>query len=107
MVRRIVVASVFALMLASAGAWRLPAKESETRWAFVENQTSDEFRLTYEETADGQKAKRQVPLYPGYMRRVDATALLGEVCAWRVPEMKPAEKVGCRILKPGDRWVIH
>ena len=105
--KRIAVAVGLALMVALAVAWNLPAKDKETHWAYVENQTNDEFRLIYEETASGQKVKRQVPLYAGSTRRVDATALQGELCAWRLPEMKPAEKVGCRTLRPGDHWVIH
>ena len=107
MKRRIAVAVGLALMVALAVAWHLPAKAKETHWAYVENQTSDEFRLTYEETVSGQKVKRQVPLWPGYTRNVDASALQGEVCVWRLPEMKPAEKMGCRTLRPGDHWVIH
>lgn len=105
--RRIAVAVGLALMVALAVAWNLPAKDKETRWAYVENQTDNEFRLNYEEMVSGQKYKRQTPLWPGWERRVDATALQSEVCAWRLPDNKPAEKVGCRTLRPGDHWVIH
>lgn len=107
MKKLIVLVSVVALMATLLAGWSLLAKDRETRWAYVENQTEEEFRLTYEETASGMKVKRQVPLWPGYTRRVDATLLQGEVCAWRLPEMKPAEKVACRTLRPGDHWVIH
>lgn len=104
---RIAVAVGLALMVALAVAWNLPASNKETRWAYVENQTDDEFRLTYEVTVSGQKMKRQEPLWPGFTSKVDAAALQGEVCAWRLPELKPAEKVECRTLRPGDHWVIH
>jgi hypothetical protein len=79
----------------------------ETRWAFVENQTNDTLTLAYEETINGQKAKSQVPLYSGQVRRLDTTSVKGEVCVWRADEYKPAEKLGCKTLSPGDHWVIH
>jgi hypothetical protein len=79
----------------------------ETRWAYVENQTNDTLTLAYESTVNGQKAKTQDPLYPGQVKRFDATIINGEVCVWRADELRPAEKLACRTLSPGDRWVIH
>ncbi len=96
------------MVLAVHVALSLRAQGKEDRWAYVENQTNGSIALRYDEVvAGGFKASTGVHVYPGETKRLDTTVIQGEVCAWGAEEYKPAEKIGCRTLRPGDRWVIH
>lgn len=101
----IALAAAIALVAALVSGPCVQAKDS--RWAYVENQTSDTVTLAYEETREGYRAKSRTPVYPGQVIRLDAATIEGEICAWRAYLAKPAEKVACRTLNPGDRWVIY
>ena len=85
------------------------AADQETRYAFVINQTNDILVLRYDEIISGNKAMSAVQIYAGETKRLDATKIDGDVCAWDAREgsMEPAKKLECRRLSPGDRWVIH
>ncbi len=87
----------------------LAAGDRETRYAFVTNQTSDIVVLRYDEIISGNKAKSAVQVYVGETKRLDTTKIEGEVCAWDAREgsLQPAQKIDCKRLQPGDRWVIH
>lgn len=96
--------ALFALLLAGL---QIGAANKQTRWAYVDNQTNDSLALAYDENIDGQTAKSRSVVYAGQMIRLDTTKLTGEVCAWRTPDLKPAEKIACRTLRPGDHWVVY
>ena len=87
----------------------LSAGEKETRYAFITNQTDNIIVLAYDETISGNKARSAVQVYVGETKRLDATKIDGEVCAWdsREGSLQPAQKIECRRLAPGDNWVIH
>jgi hypothetical protein len=85
------------------------AGDKETKYAFITNQTNDIVVLRYDEIISGNKAKSAVQIYVGETKRLDTTKVEGEVCAWDAREgsLQPAQKIDCKRLQPGDRWVIH
>lgn len=96
------------LLLALGASSLLGAADRETRWAYVENQTNSTIALRFDEVvAGGHRATTGVRVYAGENKKLDATTIQGEVCAWGAQEYKPAEQIGCRTLRPGDHWVIH
>jgi hypothetical protein len=100
--------AVLSLLLLLGVAMAAGSAAKETRWAYVENQTGDYIALRFTEVVPGgNKATTGIQVHPGETKRLDATAIDGEVCAWRAKELQPAEKIGCRTLRPGDRWVVR
>jgi hypothetical protein len=103
----VVSAAVLLLVTGLFAAWGVSAQDKDSRWAYVENQTGDGITLSYAEKVDGDAAKSQLPVLSGATVKLDTTVVKGEVCAWRMPPLKPAEKIGCRALSAGDHWVIR
>lgn len=103
------ISTLVVLSLVLGFASGLAAGEKETRYAFITNQTADIVVLRYDEIVSGNKAKSAVQIYVGETKRLDTTKLDGEVCAWDAREgsLQPAQKIDCKRLQPGDRWVIH
>lgn len=104
---RLVPRALFCLAVLILPALLLTAQERDSRPATVENQTSDVIILTYQESDGAYSSKNQVQLYPGERKRLNVSRIQGEVCAWGAKEYRPAEKIGCRTLRPGEYWVIH
>jgi len=102
-----VLAVVLLLAIGLAAVSGLSAQQGAARLAIVENQTGDGITLSYAETVGGSASKSQVPLRQGQTIQLDPAKLQGEVCAWKMPPLKVAEKIGCRTLKAGDHWVIR
>jgi len=103
----IVVTAVLLLAIGLSAVSGLSAQQGNARLAIVENQTGDGITLNYAETVSGTTSKSQVPLRQGQTIQLDPAKIQGEVCAWKMPALKVAEKIGCRTLKAGDHWVIR
>lgn len=104
---RLIAATLVGLAILLLPGLLLHGQGRDSRPATVENQTSDTIILTYQESDGAYSSKNQVQLYPGERKRLNVSRIQGEVCAWGAKEYEPAEKIGCRTLRPGEYWVIH
>jgi hypothetical protein len=75
--------------------------------AIIENKGSEGIVLKYDEILAGNPAETIRDVFPGEVLRVDPAKIDGEVCAYRAADLELPEKIGCRTLAAGDRWVIE